>query len=116
MDAEGKLHRTVLFIIVAEPKIDKSSPLKSSRPRSLALGLLRGPGEKRSLKHLQAPGIYSHSLAWVVNVIKKDEGKPINCIRCFKKGLLRLLFYRILASSIHKGQNHLNYFESFIHR
>jgi len=68
-------------------KIDKSSPLKSSRPRSLALGLLRGPGEKRSLKHLQAPGIYSHSLAWVVNVIKKDEGKPINCIRCFKKGL-----------------------------
>lgn len=26
-------------------EIDKSSPLKSSRPRSLALRLLRGPGE-----------------------------------------------------------------------
>lgn len=35
----------VLFIMVAGPNIDKSSPLKSSRPRSLALGLLRGPGK-----------------------------------------------------------------------
>lgn len=85
MNAEGKLHQKVLFIMVAGPKIDKSSPLKSSRPRSFALGLLRGPGEKRSLKHLQAPGIYSHSLAWVVNVIKKDEGKPINCVDVLRK-------------------------------
>lgn len=50
-------------------------------------------GRKRSFKHLKAPGIYSHSLAWVVNVIKKTKGKPINCVRCFRSTAVAFIRY-----------------------
>lgn len=65
-------------------EIHKSSPLKSSRPRSLALGLLRGPGENdqsNTYRHLA----FILSLAWVVNVIKKTKGKPRDCVRCYRR-------------------------------